>query len=225
MKDFCRVGKKVIAIGRNFVDHAKELNNAVPKAPFFFLKPTSSYVQAPNSIELPNGCDCHYEIELGVVIGKEGRDIEPEKAFDYVSGYTLAIDMTARNMQNDVKKKGLPWSAAKGFDTFTPVGSFIEKDKVQDPHNLKLWLKVNDIVKQNGNTSDMMFKIPQLISHVSQIMRLEEGDLILTGTPKGVGPVIAGETITAGLEEGEKSLSSIVFPVVTRSGEFKYVSP
>jgi len=226
MRNFISIGRKIVAIGRNFADHAKELNSAIPKAPFFFLKPTSSYVQEPNSIELPKDCEVHHEVELGVVISKEGRDIDAKVAFDYVAGYALAIDMTARNMQNDAKDKGLPWSAAKGFDTFTPIGEFIDKKHIKDPHNLRLWLQVNSVLKQSGTTGDMMFKVPQLIAHISSIMKLQPGDLILTGTPKGVGPVLSGQTVKAGLESPDgEVLSKIQFPAITRPGNFVYHAP
>ncbi|KAI0234053.1 hypothetical protein L0F63_000755, partial [Massospora cicadina] len=217
MRNFVQIGKKIVAIGRNFADHAKELNSAIPKAPFFFLKPTSSYVQQPHPIELPNDCTLHYEVELGVVIGKEGRDISAKDADSHIAGYALGIDLTARNIQNDFKNKGLPWSASKGFDTFCPISNFIEKQKVTNPHNLQLWLKVDGVLKQEGTTSDMLFKIPQLIENVSCVMKLEEGDLILTGTPRGVGPVLAGQTLSAGLKSLDgSSLAEISFPVISR---------
>jgi acylpyruvate hydrolase len=121
MVDFLKNGRKIIAIGRNFADHAKELGSAIPKEPFFFLKPTSSYVSNGGSIELPKGLDIHHEVELGVIVGKDGRDIAPSAAFEHVGGYALAIDVTARCLQNKAKQEGLPWSASKGFDTFCPV--------------------------------------------------------------------------------------------------------
>ncbi|KDQ19763.1 hypothetical protein BOTBODRAFT_169823 [Botryobasidium botryosum FD-172 SS1] len=208
MASFVRTGRKIVAIGRNFAEHAKEFNNAVPTEPFFFLKPTTSYVASGGRVEIPQGVIVHHEVELGVIIGKTGRDISEAEADSYVAGYALAIDMTARNMQDAVKKKGLPWSAAKGFDTFTPISSFIPKESISDPHNINLWLKINDTFKQNGNTTDMIFRIPRLIQHISSIMTLEEGDLILTGTPSGVGPVEPGDTITAGLAIPSSSSSS-----------------
>ncbi|KAL1916929.1 uncharacterized protein VTP21DRAFT_5126 [Calcarisporiella thermophila] len=217
MSNFTLAGRKIVAIGRNFSEHAKELGNAIPTKPFFFLKPTSSYLAIGGKIEIPKGCEVHHEVELGVVIGKEGRDIKSDQAEEYIAGYALGIDMTARNLQNEAKKKGLPWTEAKGFDTFTPVGDFISKDKLVDPHNLDIWLKVNDEFKQKGNTQQMIFRIPQLIQHVSSIMRLEPGDLILTGTPAGVGPIFPGQTIKAGLAYKGEILSQIFFDVVERS--------
>jgi len=165
-------------------------------------------------------------VELGVVIGKSGRDISEDQADSYVAGYALAIDMTARNVQDQVKKKGLPWSAAKGFDTFTPISPFIPKDAIRDPHDTNLWLKVNGDLKQNGNTSDMMFRIPQLIKHVSSIMTLHEGDLILTGTPSGVGPIVEGDKITAGLANPaspDTPVATLELGVVNRQGGYEFM--
>ncbi|KAI7852219.1 hypothetical protein BDC45DRAFT_513731 [Circinella umbellata] len=222
-RNFLTQGKKIVAIGRNFSEHAKELGNAVPKAPFFFLKPTSSYVANGGTVEIPTGCEVHHEVELAVVIGKEGRDYDASNAMDYVAGYALAIDMTARNLQNEAKSKGLPWSASKGFDTFTPISDFIPKEKINDTSNVDLWLKVNDTFRQNGNTKDMIFGIPTLLSYVSSIMKLETGDVILTGTPKGVGPIHAGDVIQAGLKVGGSSedLITTQYNVSDRKGLFK----
>ncbi|KAF9576368.1 hypothetical protein EC968_008663 [Mortierella alpina] len=215
-RNFIQTGRKIVAIGRNFSEHAKELGNAVPKTPFFFLKPTSSYISNGQSIEVPQGCEVHHEVELGVVIGKDGRDIPAKDAHKYIAGYTLALDMTARNLQEIVKKQGLPWSAAKGYDTFTPIGEFIPKESIPDTNNVDLSLKIDGVTKQNGNTRDMIFKIPALVEHVSSIMKLQEGDVILTGTPSGVSRVNPGETVTCELATGGKILSQLRFPVVDR---------
>lgn len=153
--------------------------------------------------------EIHYEVELGVVIGKNGKNIPEASAMSYVGGYTLALDMTARSLQAEMKKKGLPWSVAKGYDTFCPVSSFIEAEKIT-PGDSRLWLKVDGDLKQNGTTADMLFSVPGLISYISNIFSLEAGDLILTGTPEGVGPVKPGQTITAGIE----GVMQMTFPVV-----------
>ncbi|KAF8940264.1 hypothetical protein BGZ58_007155 [Dissophora ornata] len=216
-RNFITSGRKIVAIGRNFSEHAKELGNAVPKAPFFFLKPTSSYIANGESIEVPEGCEVHHEVELGVVIGKGGRDIPASEASKHVAGYTLALDMTARNLQDIAKKSGLPWSTAKGYDTFTPIGELIPVDQIPDTNNVDLSLKIDGVTKQNGNTKDMIFKIPSLIEHVSSIMKLQEGDVILTGTPAGVGLVNPGETVTCELGTKGKIISQLRFPVVART--------
>ncbi len=193
---------KVIAIGRNYALHAKELGNAVPTKPFWFLKPPSAILPNGGTIVIPEGIpEIHYEVELGVVIGEGGKNIPVSKAMDHISGYCLALDMTARIWQDEAKKKGLPWTAAKGFDTSLPLSDFVPKSRVPDPANLTLWLKVNDAVKQHGSTRGMLFPVPAIISEVSKIHSLAPGDLILTGTPEGVGPVRANDVITAGIEE------------------------
>ncbi|KAF9149940.1 hypothetical protein BG015_008247 [Linnemannia schmuckeri] len=216
MADFLKTGRKIIAIGRNYSEHAKELGNAVPTEPFFFLKPTSSYITDGQSIEIPAGCEVHHELELSVIIGKEGRDILAEDADNYIAGYALSLDMTARNVQDKAKKEGRPWSASKGYDTFTPIGAFIPKDQIPDHGNVDLSLQVNGVTKQKGNTRDMIFSVPALIENVSSIMKLEEGDVIMTGTPKGVGRVLSGETVTCDLAVDGKVLSKLTFPVIDR---------
>lgn len=173
------LGTKIVAVGRNYAAHAKELGNAVPKVPVLFLKPTSSYVENGGTIEIPHPLQSlDYEVELAVVIGKKARDVKQVHAMDYVEGYALALDMTAREIQNPAK---------------------ISKSTVSNPDDLELWLKVDNQIKQKGSTKDMIFKIPYLISHISSIMTLFEGDVILTGTPPGVGPVMAGQKITTGI--------------------------
>ncbi|XP_038972227.1 probable acylpyruvase FAHD1, mitochondrial isoform X2 [Phoenix dactylifera] len=173
------IGTKIVGVGRNYAAHAKELGNAVPKAPVLFLKPTSSYLQNGGTIEIPHPLESlDHEVELAVVIGKKARDVAEATAMDYVGGYALALDMTAREIQSSAK---------------------LPKSTVMDPDNLELWLKVDDELRQKGSTKDMIFKIPFLISHLSSIMTLMEGDVILTGTPQGVGPVRAGQKITAGI--------------------------
>ncbi|KAG2201275.1 uncharacterized protein EV154DRAFT_463227 [Mucor mucedo] len=222
-RTFLTTGKKIVAIGRNFSEHAKELGNAVPKSPFFFLKPTSSYLANGGTIEIPSGCDVHHEIELAVVMGKETRDCPASEAMDSVAGYALAIDCTARNLQNDAKKKGLPWSTAKGFDTFTPISEFIPKDSFTKTDDIDLWLKVNDKFRQQGNTKDMIFNVPSLIEYVSSIMKLEAGDVLLTGTPAGVMSIKDGDVVTGGMKPGkaEKDIITIKFNVADRKGLFK----
>lgn len=218
-----RQGKKIVAIGRNYSEHIKELNNARTKEPFFFLKPTTSYLPTGGKVEIPRGVVAHHEVELGLVIGKGGRDISQDTAESHIAGYALAVDMTARNMQDEVKKKGLPWSAVKGFDTFTPIGSFIPKSSVSDAHDLMLSLKINGAIKQNGTTGDMIFRIPRLIEHISSIMTLEEGDLILTGTPSGVGPVNPGDSVECTLADPTgKVLAELNFTAESRGGGYQF---
>ena len=200
IKEFVKICRKIICIGRNYVDHALELNNPIPRRPLLFLKPPSSLITEGKKIEIPGECSSlHHEVELGLVIGKEGKNIEENMADHHIAGYVLALDMTARDIQDDIKKKGHPWLLAKCWDTFCPVSDFIPKEEVVDPANLSLWLKVDGQLKQSGNTKDMLFPIPKIISYASGIMKLEYGDVILTGTPKGVGSVLSGQVIECGI--------------------------
>lgn len=199
---FREAGRKIVCVGRNYGAHAAELGNPVPEKPILFLKPTSSYLSEGKPIKIPKGCSSlHHEVELGIVIERAGSNIPEAAALDHIGGYVLALDMTARDFQDEAKKKGQPWTLAKGFDTSCPVSGFIPRDKVPDPHNMQLWLKVNGATKQDGNTKDMIFTIPVLISYISQFFTLEPGDVILTGTPSGVGPTKTGDTIQCGLSD------------------------
>jgi len=202
--NFARDCRKVVCIGRNYADHIKELNNARPAEPFFFLKPTTSLLlPGEGAVEIPKGVTCHYEVELAVIIGKTVKNLREEDvegAMASIAGYAVGIDMTGRNVQDHCKKKGLPWSTAKGFDTFNPISKFITREQISDPHNVTLYLEVNGESKQNDSTDLMLFNIPKLISHVSGIMTLQPNDIIMTGTPKGVGQVFAGDVMTAGVK-------------------------
>ncbi|XP_030646715.1 oxaloacetate tautomerase FAHD1, mitochondrial [Chanos chanos] len=199
---FWEWGRKIICVGRNYADHAKELKNAVPTEPVLFLKPPSAYVKEGSPILVPHySSNLHHEVELGIVIGKGGTAIPQTSAMEHVAGYALCLDMTARDVQDDCKSKGLPWTLAKAFNTSCPVSDFISKEKIPDPGNVNLWLKVNDKMRQNGHTSQMIFSIPYLISYISEIISLEEGDLILTGTPKGVSSVQEFDELQAGIED------------------------
>ena len=145
------------------------------------------------------------------MIGKDGKNIPEESALSYVGGYMLALDMTDRSKQGEAKKKGHPWSVPKGYDTFCPVSSLIETEKIK-LEDTGLWLKVDGELKQDGNTKDMIFSVPYLISYISKIFSLETGDVIITGTPAGVGPVKPGQTITAGIH----GVMEMTFPVTSQ---------
>ena len=188
-------------------------SKAAAADPVLFLKPSTAYVQEGSPIKIPYGCqELQHEVELGVIIGRKGTDVPVSEAMDYVGGYTVCLDMTARDLQAKAKAEGKPWSVAKGFDTSCPVGSFIPKEQVPDPHSLRLWCQVNGIMRQEGNTRDMIHKIPDLICLITRVFTLEPGDLILTGTPSGVGSLAAGDEIRVGLGD----LLSVTFPVTTR---------
>uniref|UniRef100_A0A8D2LNS4 Oxaloacetate tautomerase FAHD1, mitochondrial n=1 Tax=Varanus komodoensis TaxID=61221 RepID=A0A8D2LNS4_VARKO len=198
---FWEWGKNIICVGRNYAEHAEEMKSTLPTEPLFFLKPSSAYVREGSPIIRPAYCtNLHHEVELGVVIGKRTQSVHQEVAMNQVAGYALCLDMTARDIQEECKRKGLPWTLAKGFNTSCPVSNFVPKEKVPDPHQLKIWLKVNGELRQEGDTSNMIFSIPYIISYISGIISLEEGDIILTGTPKGVSAVEENDEIEAGIQ-------------------------
>lgn len=177
------------------------------KEPFWFIKPSTSYLRASTSCSaralLPRGAQVHYEVELAAVIGRPVTPADRLAACDamkHVKGFVCAVDLTARNWQNDAKKQGRPWALAKGCDTFLPLSDFIPSELVKDPQNLQLWLDINGVRKQSGSTSDMLFPLPSLIEHVAKYVTLQEWDLLLTGTPAGVGPVVPGDRVTAGID-------------------------
>ena len=189
---------KILCVARNYVDHIRELGNETPTAPVVFMKPASSVIGPGEEIVIPPyGRDCHHEAELAVLIGARGKGIAEEDALAHVAGYGVAIDLTLRDVQTELKQKGLPWEIAKGFDTACPLSQFVPAARVGDPHNLQIRLSVNDVLRQDGSTSLMITGIPRLISHMSAIFTLEPGDVILTGTPAGVGPIVSGDRIVA----------------------------
>ncbi|KFY19334.1 hypothetical protein V493_08011 [Pseudogymnoascus sp. VKM F-4281 (FW-2241)] len=193
----------IVCIGRNYAAHAAELNNEQPKQPFFFLKPASSMLlSGAGPVLRPKGVDLHYEVELALLIGRNVQDLSADDtkgALDAIEAYAVGIDMTARNMQDDAKKKSLPWSMAKGFDTFLPLSNVIRKSAIPDPHAAEVWLSVNGEKRQCDSTGLMVFRIPRILSDISKVMTLRRGDIVLTGTPKGVGSVKPGDVMTAGI--------------------------
>lgn len=191
---------KILCIGRNYVDHIKELGNEAPSAPVVFMKPATAVIGNGESVVIPPySAECHYEAELAVLIGAEGKDIAEADALSHIAGYAVAIDMTLRDVQDGLKKKGLPWEIAKGFDTSCPLSDFVPADKVADPQNLTIRLLLNGQERQNGSTGLMINSVARIISYLSGIFTLEEGDIILTGTPAGVGRVVAGDRMEASI--------------------------
>ncbi|XP_015272833.1 PREDICTED: acylpyruvase FAHD1, mitochondrial [Gekko japonicus] len=198
---FWEWGRTIVCVGRNYAAHAREMRTALPSRPVFFLKPASAYLREGAPILRPPYCrELHHEVELGVVVGRRAQGVSEEAALAHVAGYALCLDMTARDTQEECKRQGLPWTPAKGFRTSCPVSDFVPKERIPDPHRLKLWLKVNGELRQEGDTSDMIFSVPYIISYISSIITLEEGDLVLTGTPKGVSAVQGGDEIEAGIQ-------------------------
>lgn len=195
--DPVRVGK-ILCIGQNYAQHAAEMDAAVPEQPVVFLKPPTAIIRTRECVQIPRMTkNVHHEVELVAMIGRRGRKIPVENSLEYVSSYAIGLDMTARDLQSEAKRRGYPWSVAKGFDTFAPLGRLVPAADVGDPQGLTLTLKVNGTVRQRGDTRDMIFSVAHLISYCSQIFTLERGDLLFTGTPEGVGPVGRGDQIEA----------------------------
>lgn len=187
---------KIICIGRNYADHAKEMNSAVPENPMFFMKPDVALLRAENDFYYPDfSKDIHFECEVVVKISKVGKNISEKFAYKYYDSIGLGIDFTARDLQQQCKEKGHPWEIAKAFEHSAPISEvFIPKEEL-DLSNLQFRLEQNGTVVQDGNTKDMIFTIDQLIAYVSRFMTLKVGDLIFTGTPAGVGPIAIGDEL------------------------------
>lgn len=255
--NYLKHAKKIICIGRNYAAHIKELNNPVPKQPFFFLKPLSSVATPisqvqrpkvlpngfsycglnddgsnPSPIFVPNGVTVHHEIELALIMDKyisnvSLSDFKPQDVYDSISGVSLALDLTARNVQDEAKKKGLPWSIGKGFDTFCPISEFISKEHLKkDSHNLqnvfRLTCSVNGVTKQDGTSDLMLNSLHKVIQHISTMISLEPGDIILTGTPAGVGELHPGDNIQGELYYHDKKLIDMCFECEARPGPYFY---
>ncbi|MCA1927832.1 MAG: fumarylacetoacetate hydrolase family protein [Calditerrivibrio sp.] len=186
---------KVVCVGRNYAEHAKELGNEVPEEPLIFMKPSTAVISTEEDIIYPNSSkEVHYEGELGVVIAKKCKSVTPDQAKDYILGFTCVNDVTAR----DIQRKENKFTRAKSFDTFCPIGPVIETEV--DPLNLRVITRLNGEIKQNGTTKDMIHNVYQLISFISNVMTLLPGDVIATGTPSGVGPMNIGDTVEVELE-------------------------
>ena len=193
---------KILCIGRNYLDHIKELGNEAPESPVIFMKPASCVIGEGEEIVIPPySHDCHHEAELALLIGTGGKEIPADEAMRHVAGFGVAIDLTLRDVQAEQKKKGLPWEIAKGFDTACPLSPFVPADSVTNPQDLRITLQVNGEPRQDGSTALMIHRMPELISYLSGIFTLEPGDLILTGTPAGVGPIKSGDRVVAEISQ------------------------
>ena len=192
---------KIICVGRNYADHAKELKNEVPTEPVIFMKPKSALLPQGKALYYPEFTeDLHYECELVVKITGNGKYIQEKFAHKYYGEVSLGIDFTARDLQDKQKKKGLPWEIAKAFDNSAVIGKFISFSEIKNIHDLNFCMYLNKKVAQNGNTKDMIYSIETLISFISKYFTLQQGDLIYTGTPVGVGSVKQGDKLEAFIE-------------------------
>lgn len=187
---------KIICIGRNYAEHAKELNNAIPTEPVFFMKPDTALLKDGEPFYYPEFTkDLHHEIEIVLKINKVGKHIDEQFAHKYYEEIGLGIDFTARDLQTKAKEKGLPWEKAKAFDGSAPIGKFISKNLLGNLSDIGFELKINGKSRQIGNTKDLLFSFDQIIAYVSKFVTLKVGDLIYTGTPEGVGAVNMGDKL------------------------------
>jgi 2-keto-4-pentenoate hydratase/2-oxohepta-3-ene-1,7-dioic acid hydratase in catechol pathway len=193
---------KIICVGRNYVEHIKELNNEQPEDPVIFMKPETAVPLKNEPFFYPDfSQDVHHEVEILVKINRVGKNIEEKFAHKYYDEIGVGIDFTARDLQSKLKAKGLPWELAKGFNGSAPISGFVPKSDFPDIKNLNFHLDINGETRQQGNTSLMLFQIDYLISFVSRFFLLQQGDILFTGTPKGVGPVQIGDKLTAFIED------------------------
>ncbi|MFX1375384.1 MAG: fumarylacetoacetate hydrolase family protein [Promethearchaeota archaeon] len=200
---------KIVCLGRNYSEHAKELNAPVPTEPVFFVKTINSLITDGKPIIYPrilyenekfNRVD--HEVELAFILSDKCKKISSENAFDYIQGYSIFLDITARKMQIYDRNKNLPWYRSKNFDTFSVIGPrIVPLNEIEDPHNLNIELKINGNIQQSSNTSYMIFKIPEMMKYISDFLTLEKGDIVATGTPSGVGPIQPGDVIEASIEK------------------------
>lgn len=190
---------KIIGLVRTYPSHAAEMGSGRPERLWFFLKPPSSLLPPDSTILLPPSVkEAHHEVELAVIIGRGGKNIS--EGASHILGYTIMLDITARDLQAEAKRERMPWGAPKGFDTFAPIGPRVVPREELDPSDLEIGLKVNGEVRQRGRTSEMLFTVEEIVEELSRIMTLEEGDIIATGTPSGVGPIEKGDIIEAWIE-------------------------
>lgn len=197
--DFVKHGKKILGVTTNYTSMLRVLNKNRPAKPTIFMKPTTSYITEGQCIKIPNGFSVNQEIELGVVINQTCRNVKESAAMEVVAGYCVALDLTATCQMKEARGKGLPWLFGKGFDTACPVSTFIRRDEI-DPYNTQLWCCVNGSSRQEGNTCELVFTIPALIAFITQHVTLEECDLILTGTPPGIGEIVPGDVVEGGIK-------------------------
>ena len=200
---------KIICIGTNYMDHIEETKLPVPKEPVLFPKTLNCLITDGEPIIYPrylydnrkyNRVD--YEVELAFLINQKCKNIPSNQAYDYILGYTIFNDITARKMQTKDIVSNLPWFRSKSFDTFAPIGPKIVKhSEIGDPHNLSIELKVNGTVKQSSNTKHLLFRIPELIEYITKIFTMEPGDIVATGTPSGIGPLKPGDLVEASIEK------------------------
>ena len=196
---------RIYCVGRNYEEHAKEMGFTGREPPFFFMKPADAIVVAPPGATTPLPypsltTNLHHEIELVVAIGKGGKNIAAADALSHIYGYAVGLDMTRRDLQNDMKKQGRPWSIGKGFDHSAPIGPITPAAQAGDVGNAGIWLQVNGVDRQRSNVAQLIWNIAETIEHLSAAWELQPGDLIYTGTPEGVSAVVTGDVLEGGVD-------------------------
>lgn len=196
---------RIYCVGRNYEEHAKEMGFTGREPPFFFMKPADAIVVAPPGATTPLPypsltANLHHEIELVVAIGKGGKNIAAADALSHIYGYAVGLDMTRRDLQNDMKKQGRPWSIGKGFDHSAPIGPITPAAQAGDVGKAGIWLQVNGVDRQRSNVAQLIWNIAETIEHLSAAWELQPGDLIYTGTPEGVGAVVTGDVLEGGVD-------------------------
>ncbi|GGZ73852.1 isomerase [Ignatzschineria indica] len=194
--------QNIFCIGRNYAKHIAELNNATPTEPLVFLKPTSALAVEGDLITLPSFSDAiHYEAELVIYIKEDAKNLSEESALSIIGGYGVGLDLTARDLQDQIKERGEPWTKCKGFPGAAIVSTFISADKIKDPTDITFTFKQNGELKQNGHSKMMLYPITEIIAYLSTIYGLSKGDIIYTGTPEGVGKLAPGDQLSLTLED------------------------
>jgi len=197
--------RRIHCVGRNYAEHAREMGGCGREPPFFFAKPADAVVSVATGAMgradyPPRTANLHHEVELVVAIGRAGRDIPPAAAAGHVFGYAVGIDLTRRDLQAELKKKGQPWELAKAFDQSAPIGVIHPVATCGHPATGRIWLAVNEVERQHGDLADMIWSVPEIIAELSGYVELRPGDLIFTGTPAGVGPLVRGDRVSAGID-------------------------
>jgi len=192
---------KIVCVGQNYAKHIEEMKGTRPEKPVLFFKPSTAIIHPGEAIRLPDfSSEIHHEVELVVVVGETMRHVAADRTLALVAGYAVGLDLTARDLQRDAKKRGGPWATAKGFDGSAPISEVAPSDEVGDAGDLAIELRVNGQIRQSGRTSDMLFKIPELLAYASGIFTLEPGDLLFTGTPSGVSALHSGDVLETEIE-------------------------
>ena len=186
---------KVVCVGRNYAEHARELNNPIPEQPLLFMKPNTAVVDLNEPLVVPEGANVHYETELALLIGERLQRVSAAQSWQGVAGLGLALDLTRRDLQSELKRRGHPWELAKAFDGSCPLSEFVGRQDEHDPQALRFSLCIDDNEVQSGNTADLLCPIPRLLAFISSHFTLEPGDVVLTGTPAGVGVLPHGASL------------------------------